>query len=241
MGEIAVKLGRFGSGKTEFALNYAIKAADSGKKTVLADLDLVNPYFTSGLQAGLMERHNVKLIASIPTDEKVELPEDIYSVFSEDWDVSVLDAGGDPVGARVLGSLLAQFEEARERTKAYYIVNTRRPMSSSVDDICEGISRIEAAARIRVSGLVNNTNLGVETDYSLLEEGGEILEQVSAITGIPFVYTMATEGVLGRAGAAVSGKAGKAFLIGRLNRPEWVDQTARAARWSKNQLKKEGI
>ena len=73
MGEIAVILGRFGSGKTEFALNYAIKAADSGKKTVLADLDLVNPYFTSGLQAGLMERHNVKLIASIPTDEKVEL------------------------------------------------------------------------------------------------------------------------------------------------------------------------
>ena len=49
MGEIAVILGRFGSGKTEFALNYAIKAADSGKKTVLADLDLVNPYFTSGL------------------------------------------------------------------------------------------------------------------------------------------------------------------------------------------------
>ena len=101
MGEIAVILGRFGSGKTEFALNYAIKAADSGKKTVLADLDLVNPYFTSGLQAGLMERHNVKLIASIPTDEKVELPEDIYSVFSEDWDVSVLDAGGDPVVLRV--------------------------------------------------------------------------------------------------------------------------------------------
>ena len=37
-------IGNYGSGKSELALNFAFKAAETGK-TELIDLDLVNTYF----------------------------------------------------------------------------------------------------------------------------------------------------------------------------------------------------
>ncbi len=41
-------IGHYGSGKTEFSVNYAVKLAEmGGKKVALADLDVVNLYFRS--------------------------------------------------------------------------------------------------------------------------------------------------------------------------------------------------
>ena len=39
--------GHFGTGKTEFSVNLALDLANAGIKTMLADLDIVNPYFRS--------------------------------------------------------------------------------------------------------------------------------------------------------------------------------------------------
>ena len=44
---IRVIIGHYGSGKTEFAVNFAIKLAEEKKKTAIIDLDVVNPYFRS--------------------------------------------------------------------------------------------------------------------------------------------------------------------------------------------------
>ena len=37
--------GHYGSGKTNIAVNYAIDLKDKGYEVVIADLDIVNPYF----------------------------------------------------------------------------------------------------------------------------------------------------------------------------------------------------
>ena len=37
--------GHYGSGKTNIAVNYALKLRADGKPVVIADLDIVNPYF----------------------------------------------------------------------------------------------------------------------------------------------------------------------------------------------------
>ena len=37
--------GHYGSGKTNLALNMALKLAESGKAVTIVDMDIVNPYF----------------------------------------------------------------------------------------------------------------------------------------------------------------------------------------------------
>ena len=37
--------GHYGSGKTNIAVNYALRLAKEGKDVVIADLDIVNPTF----------------------------------------------------------------------------------------------------------------------------------------------------------------------------------------------------
>ena len=44
---ILLLAGHYGTGKTECAVNLALALAAAGAKTVLADLDIVNPYFRS--------------------------------------------------------------------------------------------------------------------------------------------------------------------------------------------------
>ena len=47
MGKAIAVLGHYGSGKTEFSVNYAMHLKRSGVKTALLDLDIANPYFRS--------------------------------------------------------------------------------------------------------------------------------------------------------------------------------------------------
>ena len=43
MKRIQIITGHYGSGKTEYAVNLALQLAGTGRKTALADLDIVNP------------------------------------------------------------------------------------------------------------------------------------------------------------------------------------------------------
>ena len=187
-----VLIGGYGSGKTELSLNLAINSACEKKKTVLVDLDIVNPYFRSAFHKTLLDKHNVRLIASKYTLEASDVPvvtSEVYSAFDQQYETVVFDVGGDPVGATALGQFQRRFRAfMQDDLEVLFVVNTRRPMMQTVDEICEMANKIQTASRMKITGIVNNTNLARESDAALVEEGEMLLRQVSDTLKIPIAY-----------------------------------------------------
>ena len=187
-----VMIGSYGSGKTELSLNLAIQNAMEKKRTALVDLDIVNPYFRSAFHGKLLEKNGVKLIASQYTLEASDVPvvtPEVLSAFDGSFDTVVFDVGGDPVGATALGQYHHRFQMLySEELEILFIVNTRRPLTQTAEEICEMLEKIQMTSRLKVTGLVNNTNLAAESDLGLLDEGQEILGQVSEYLKIPIRY-----------------------------------------------------
>ena len=55
--------GHYGSGKTNIAVNYALRLAGEGKKVSIADLDIVNPYFRTKDSERELAEAKVRLIS----------------------------------------------------------------------------------------------------------------------------------------------------------------------------------
>ena len=53
---LLIVTGHFGTGKTEFSVNLALALAREGEKVMMADLDIVNPYFRSKDSQAELER-----------------------------------------------------------------------------------------------------------------------------------------------------------------------------------------
>ena len=105
---VTIIAGHYGSGKTNIAVNYAIKLADDGKKVSVADLDIVNPYFRSKDSKDVMQAKGIRLISSDFANSNVDtpaLPAEAYSITADKDCFAVVDVGGDDRGALALGLL----------------------------------------------------------------------------------------------------------------------------------------
>ena len=60
---IRIIIGHYGSGKTEFAVNYAMLLSQQTSNVAICDLDIVNPYFRSREKASLLESNGVTVIS----------------------------------------------------------------------------------------------------------------------------------------------------------------------------------
>ncbi len=55
--------GHYGCGKSNYAINLALDLSEQGRKVILMDLDLVNPYFLSCAYKGMLEEKGIRVIA----------------------------------------------------------------------------------------------------------------------------------------------------------------------------------
>ena len=100
---LIIVTGHFGSGKTEFALNLAFRFAREGRTVLLADLDIVNPYFCSRERKQELAAQGIRLIASKGADSDLPaINPEVYALF-EPGVCGVMDVGGDAIGAQALG------------------------------------------------------------------------------------------------------------------------------------------
>lgn len=215
---IKAVVGHYGSGKTEFSLNMALAARAAGRRALVADMDIVNPFFRSAEQGERLKRAGVELIAPPYALTGVDLPvlsPEIYAIFEQPERFCVLDVGGDDAGAAALGGLSGRL--TAQGADLYYVVNPYRPFSNTVERVMEMMERIQRRARLQVTGLVNNANLGEETGAEELLEGRTLLEKVSRRCGVPVVCECGFEGVLQQLPPGPP-----SFPIARYLMPEWL-------------------
>lgn len=177
--KIHIFTGHYGSGKTEIALNFAIKNAKMGYKTVIVDLDIVNPYFRTNDVHDILQQNGIKVIAPLFANTNLDipaLPGDVMSVFNMKDTVRIFDVGGDDDGAYALGQYKRFFDVSPYRM--YFVANSKRPLTSTYEEMNDIFDRIEAASRIKFTDIINNTHLSNETDESVILSG---IEQINKL------------------------------------------------------------
>lgn len=186
---ITVICGHYGCGKTNLALNLALEAAGEGPVT-LVDLDVVNPYFRSSDYRGILKESGVRLIAPVfagTTLDTPTLPPDIQSIFAPGAGRVFIDAGGDDVGATALGGLSANL--SRAGYELIYVINRYRVLSRTPDECAALLGEIETASRLKATGIVNNSHLGVETTREDVMAALPFAKATAQATGLPLLYS----------------------------------------------------
>ena len=192
MKKMYVLIGNYGSGKSELALNFAFEAAKHGR-TELLDLDMVNTYFRLTERGKMVSQKEIRLVSpnfACSGIETLSLPAEVASAFAMNWDTVIFDVGGDAVGSTALGRYHSDFAELEpDQLEVLNVVNIRRPLAGTVEKIIKLQEEMQIHSRLKITGMINNTNLGTMTRPDELRDGYEILKQVSEQTGIPVAYT----------------------------------------------------
>lgn len=191
---LLIVTGHFGTGKTEFSVNLALALARAGEKVMMADLDIVNPYFRSRERREVLEAAGVRLITSSQDSENADmpsLPAEILTVLEDRSYRGVLDIGGDPDGARVLARY--QPKITAEDYQLLFVSNANRPEVRKAEDAISYLRCIEEVTGLTCGGIVNNTHLCGETTAEEILRGAELARDISERTGIPVLCHTAEE------------------------------------------------
>ena len=183
--------GHYGSGKTNIALNYALHLRQGGEAVTVADLDIVNPYFRTKDSRAELERAGIRLICSDYANTNLDipaLPPELYAITDDRSHRVVLDIGGDDRGALALGRITPAIL-AEDSYEMLLVINRYRPLTPDAPSTVEVMREIEQAGGIRFTGLVNNSNLGEETEPDTVLGSVPYAEELSRLTGLPVVMT----------------------------------------------------
>ncbi|HBC30876.1 MAG TPA: ATP-binding protein [Clostridiales bacterium] len=218
---LVIVIGHYGSGKTEFAVNYAVKMKETYENVSIADLDIVNPYFRSREKRNFFEEIGIKLFDSSIRNTAIDLPAlpaEMTGVITNSNIKSILDVGGDPVGARVLARYAEQIKNVEY--DMFYVINGNRPDTSTVEGVLKYLEMIEATSRLKITGLVNNTHMLKATTVEDVEFGHELTKKVSWETDIPIRY----EAVMKETADKIKNQEiiEKLFPINLYMREEWM-------------------
>lgn len=194
---IALFIGNYGSGKTEVAVNYATNRKAAGHKVRIADLDIVNPYFRSREVKRILEELGVEVVVPedrlLDADLPVVVP-GIKGMIENPVGINILDVGGDDAGATVLGSLHQALVAANY--DMLQVVNVKRPFTENVEDTIKITREIEAASRLKVTGVVGNSHLMDETDAAVIREGYVYAKAVAKALGVEVKFITCEERLL---------------------------------------------
>ncbi len=220
---VTVITGHYGVGKTNLALNVALDAASSGLDVTLVDLDVVNPYFRASEYRTVLEENGVKLVAPAFAEAGTNLDVPaltgsirpaIDSAYSDETGTrcTIIDAGGDDVGATALG----RFADAIKAGpyQMWYVVNGYRNLTPHAADAIGVLEDIKQASRLEPTGVVNNSHLQDETTLEDISLSIPFGFRVAHLAGVPLVCITFPEHFLDFLGGEGQSEVEEMFPVG---------------------------
>lgn len=194
---IVVVTGHYGSGKTNFTAALALQLAREGKKVTVVDFDLVNPYFRTADFAEAFAEKGITLRAPDFANTNVDIPSIQFDLggLAAEGETLLIDVGGDDDGAVALGRyshMLNSYAETGE-LDMIAVVSFRRYLTRTAEEAQTYLQSIERVSRMKLTGIVNNTNLGAETTTEMIEQSVAEAQKLSQLTGLPLICTTAPE------------------------------------------------
>ena len=194
---IVIIVGNYGSGKSEVSINLAAKKKHEGTDVRIADLDLVNPYFRTREARGALTKLGIDVVLPPQRYLQADLPildPAVAGMIRSPGQLSLIDAGGDDVGATVLASLAESFKG--RSYSMLQVVNPLRPFTDSIDGCLKIRREIETASKMTINGLIANPNLIEETTPEDIINGYDFVEKLSRASGLPLRLLAISSGLL---------------------------------------------
>ena len=208
---ITLFAGHYGSGKTNIAVNFALKLKENGDVVKIVDLDIVNPYFRTKDSKMLLDRAGIDLISPSFANTNVDLPAlpaEVYGVVGKRDFKTIMDIGGDDRGAYALGRYTPSILEENDY-EMIFVANFFRPLTRTPEEALEVMREIEYASKIPFTAIINNSNLGGDTTKEDIESTKDKAKKLSQISNLPVIFTTVREDMIG-----VSEYEGELFPIG---------------------------
>ncbi|MBO4251656.1 MAG: hypothetical protein J5911_03225 [Clostridia bacterium] len=191
---VVLFMGHYGSGKTFCAVNYALALAKNGKPVTIYDLDIVNPYFRTVDAEETLKKAGVELIVSPYAETNVDIPAmnaASYKMVDDRSRYAVLDIGGDDRGALALGRFYEDINKEND-FDCLFVVNPFRPETRDIDGAISVKNEIETVSRVPFTGIVNNANLGKETNIKDILYGKGFCEKLGEKVGLKVKFSAVT-------------------------------------------------
>lgn len=191
---ITVFVGHAGTGKTNVALHLAREIARAGHPTTLADFDTVNPYFRASDYPDLLAEYDIRLVAPVFARTTLDAPSltgeldaVIGNVLADPNARLVIDVGGDDDGATTIGRFSRRLADAG--AEVLYVVSAMRILTQTPAEAAAMLPDIESHAHLRATGVLNATNLSLETTPQIVRDGRAFAAECASILGLPLVAT----------------------------------------------------
>ena len=195
---VYILAGHYGSGKTNIAVNLALKIKKDGYPVNIADLDLLNPYFRTKDSLKELEEAGIRLISPTYANTNVDLPalpQEVYALVQQKSAKAVFDVGGDDRGAYALGRYAPYILEENDYEMCF-VVNFFRPLTRTAEDALTVMREIELASGIKFTAIINNSNVGALTDREAVLSTVSEVEKLSSLSGLSVILTTVSQNLL---------------------------------------------
>ena len=195
MKRLTLFAGHYGSGKTNIAVNYAMMLKKKGFDVMVADLDIVNPYFRTKDSEKELEEMGIELISSRFANTHLDIPsrpQEMYRTVQDKSKYAVMDIGGDDAGAVALGRF-APFIKEENNYDMVFVVNFYRPLSRTAEEALEIMREVEASSKLKFTSIINNSNLGELTTAEDVLTTEKEAQRLSELSGLPLKMTSVKE------------------------------------------------